>query len=73
MARKGKEVIMRLSEKKKSALYAAIHEPIMQKRIHISQSSNVLGDKNAKDLDELMFSLNHQIWNQIKTVLKLEE
>lgn len=64
---------MRLSEKKKSEPYTAIHEPIMRKRISIQNSRQVLGDKNADDLDSSLFKLNQDIWNEVKKTLSINE
>ena len=63
---------MKLSEKKRVALYAAISEPITQKRITVAQSEDVLGSKNAKDLDEMLSRLERQIWREVHAVLNLE-
>lgn len=64
---------MRISDKKKTALYAAIHEPIMKKRITIAQSDNVLGEKNAKDIDAILYKLNQDIWSQVKITLGISD
>jgi len=63
---------MRLSESNKTKLYQAISEPMMDMRIAIIQSKNVLGDKNANDLDEMMFKLERNVWSKVKAVLKLD-
>lgn len=62
---------MRLSEKKRSALYTAISEPIMNKRIIIKQSENVLGHKNANDIDELLYKLESDIWAEVQKALNI--
>ena len=60
---------MRLSEKKKQELYNVIHEQIMQHRLVIANSEDVLGKKNANDIDEMLFRLNQNIWKHVKITL----
>jgi len=62
---------MRMSEQKRSALYAAISEQIMQKRIAVAQSENVLGNKNTKDVDELLYKLERDIWREVRLALNI--
>jgi len=64
---------MRISESNRTKLYAAIHEPIMQKRIAVKQSKDVLGLKNADDIDEMLYKLNNDIWNEVKEVLNITD
>lgn len=62
---------MNLSEKKRSALYEAISEPIMQKRIAVAQSEAVLGKKNARDIDDLLYKLERDIWAEVRKALNI--
>ena len=64
---------MNISEKKKSELYGAVHDPIMDYRITIQQSKDILGDKNSKDIDEALFRLNMKAWKNICTVLGIND
>jgi len=60
---------MYLTIKNKKRLYDAVSEPIMQKRISIQQSKKVIGERNASDLDEMMFRLERQIWGEVSAIL----
>ena len=62
---------MNLSEKTKQSIYNAISEPIMNKRIAVAQSENVLGSKNAKDINELLCRLEREIWQRVKKSLNI--
>ena len=62
---------MELSEKRRTALYAAISEPIMNKRIAVAQSDNILGKKNSKDIDELLYKLERDIWREVRLALNI--
>ena len=62
---------MRMSEKKRQAVYDAICEPIMKKRIAIKQSESVLGVKNARDIDDILYHLERDIWMEVKKALGL--
>ncbi len=64
---------MNISEKKKSELYAAVHEPIMDYRITIQHSKNILGDKNSKDIDEALFRVNMKAWKNVCSVLGIDD
>jgi len=64
---------MKLSAKRCSAVYEAISEPIMQKRITVKNSEHILGEKNTRDIDDLLFKLQHDIWTEIKKVLDIAE
>lgn len=55
---------MKISEKRRSALYSAIFEPIMLVRIK--------GEKGVVDWDRELFDLNRQIWREVQKVLGLE-
>ena len=60
---------MRISEKKGSSIYKAISEPITKKRITVIQSEDVNGKTNAKDVDELLYKLELEIWREVRNVL----
>ena len=62
---------MILSEAKRSALYEAISEPIMKKRITVRQSENVLGKKNASDIYDLFYHLERDIWREVRKALNI--
>lgn len=64
---------MKISEKKKTDLYAAIHEPIMNARIATKHSVNVLGEKNADDIDHLLYRLNNEIWKEVIKTLNIND
>lgn len=64
---------MRISEKSRQAVYRAIHEPIMNKRIAIKQSENVLGAKNAGDIDDILYKLERDIWAEIRKALNISD
>ena len=64
---------MNISEKKKTELYAAIHEPIMQRRITVKQSVDVLGDKNSDLIDTMLYRLNQDIWDEVKNTLNIKK
>jgi len=64
---------MKISEKKKQELYDVIHEQIMQHRIVIANSEDVLGAKNANDIDAMLFRLNQNIWKHVKQTLKITD
>lgn len=57
---------MKLSEKKRAELYAAIADPVMDERIHQQR-------KGAPDeLDGRLFQLQHVIWRRVHRALNLE-
>lgn len=62
---------MNISEKKRTELYTAISEPIMRKRIAVAQSEYVLGNKNAKDIDDILYHLERDIWKEVRLALKI--
>ena len=62
---------MNISEKNRSKLYEAISEPIMRKRIAIKNSEGVIGLKNAKDIDDLMYRLEREIWVEVRKALNI--
>lgn len=64
---------MDLSDKRHSALYAAISEPVMSSRIAIRHSENVLGQKNVGDIDDLLYHLQLEIWREVRKVLNISD
>lgn len=60
-----------LSERRKAELFKAISDPIMKRRISVAMSQEVLGTENAKDLDELFYKLEREIWVKVKQVLEI--
>jgi hypothetical protein len=56
---------MKISEKRKSLLYGAIHECTMDTRCKIAKNEDI------REVDDLLFKLNEEIWNKIKWVLKI--
>ena len=64
---------MHISKKKRDALYKAISDPIMGMRISVKQSENVLGVKNASDIDDLLYRLELSMWEDVKKALDISE
>ena len=64
---------MEISEPRKAALFKAISDPIMKRRISVAMSQEVLGTANTKQLDELFYKLERDIWNQVKAALDISE
>lgn len=64
---------MEISEPRKAALYKAISDPIMKRRISVAMSQEVLGTANAKQLDELFYKLEREIWTQVKDALDISD
>lgn len=60
---------MRISEKKKIALYESISEPIMKKRIRIQQQKGLY---HADDLDAMLFKLTSDIWKEVTDTLGIQ-
>ncbi len=59
---------MKLSQKKTTQLYDAISNPIIDLRITIDQSKNVLNNKNISDIDDKLFRLQRNIWKEISKI-----
>lgn len=57
---------MRLSEKKGQALYEALAEPLMVLRVDFQRDKSI-------NIDEKLFMLQFQIWDNIKNVLNIKE
>ena len=55
---------MNLSDARKSRLYDAIHEPIMDERIRF---------KGHEELDEKLFELELEIWRRVKVALNITD
>jgi len=64
---------MLISEKRKTDLYNAISEPIMNNRIAISMSNSVLGKKNIKDIEEMLYRLERQVWKKVCSALDIKD
>lgn len=64
---------MEISEQRKAALYKAISDPIMKRRISAAMSQEVLGAANAKKLEEVFYKLEREIWNDVKEVLEIAD
>lgn len=62
---------MDISEPRKAALFKAISDPIMKRRISVAMSQEVLGTDNTKELDELFYKLEREIWNKVKEALEI--
>ncbi len=62
---------MKLSHDTRSKLYAAVSDNVMDARVTVMQSADVLGQKNASDINELLFRLEQKIWDEIKMTLNL--
>ena len=60
---------MRLSEKKRSALYEAINEPVMQKRIAAQKLPISYDDRQL--VDELLYKLEREIWAEVRKALNI--
>ena len=59
---------MNISEKKRSELYTAIHEPIMQKRIAAKKIYQI--QYNNK-LDDMLYELEREIWIEVRKALNI--
>lgn len=59
---------MRLSDKRKSALYSAISDAIMDQRLEYCKAAMPTAD----ELDSQLFHLERKIWQNVKAVLKLD-
>lgn len=64
---------MDISEPRKAALYKAISDPIMKRRISVAMSQEVLGTDNTEQLDELFYKLEREIWTLVKDALDISE
>lgn len=64
---------MKISEKKKSALYKAIYEPIMELRVEIGMAVKDGKPISTEGLDELLYRIPEQVWNDQKRVLNIVE
>lgn len=60
---------MSLSQKKTQAVYDAIHEQIIRKRIAI-HNTNTIPKSDKVALDEMMFKLTGDIWEDVKKVIE---
>ena len=60
---------MRISDKKQTALYSAIHDEFMNLRIDLKRKPL----HEQEDLDSSLYYLMNRIWSQIESVLKLDK
>lgn len=60
---------MKLSDKKKSELYAAIAEPIMDERLMLQK----YGSPGSEQLDERLFKMQNDIWRRVHKALNLDD
>ena len=60
---------MKLSEKRKSDLYSAVREPIMDMRLAAGRCDYI----GSQEIDEKLFFLEREIWKQVKKALNLKE
>lgn len=58
---------MKISEKKKTELYKAIHEPIMQLRIRQNAGFSI------EQMDEKLYALNNEIWKEVIKTLNIDD
>lgn len=58
---------MRLSDKRKSALYSALSDPIMELRVDANREG-----MTREQLDRRLFTLEQHIWRRIKRALDME-
>lgn len=61
---------MRISEKKKTELYAAIYDPIMDSRIKVLRNDASL---RPRDADDLLHKLTNEIWDSVKAKLEIDD
>lgn len=61
---------MKISEEKKTELYAAIHEPIMQLRIKVQVQSRSIP---VHKIDDSLYKLNGEIWKEVIKVLNIND
>ena len=59
---------MRISEKKKSELYSAIHENLMQLRIKLKKEHDL-----PESVDSQIAQLEHSIWRDVRSTLNIKE
>jgi hypothetical protein len=65
--------IMRISEKKKTELYAVIHEQVMKRRVTVLQRKDMLGERNAENIDVMLHRLNQDIWSELRKALNFND
>lgn len=59
---------MKMSETRRSELYRAISDPIMELRLKYYRKHRV----NADELDKELFELEQRVWRKVHDVLNLE-
>lgn len=60
---------MRMSEKRRDALYAAIREPLARKRLKIGKFNYV----HPSAVDQILYQLELDIWCGVRKALGLDE
>lgn len=61
---------MRISDKRKSALYEAISEPVMNLRIELAQAGLI---DTEDGLDNNLFQLSLEQWREVCKALDIDE
>jgi|TARA_R110000850_G_scaffold272165_1_gene407062 hypothetical protein len=64
---------MIISAKKKTELYGVIHEQVMKRRITVQQSKDMLGERNAENIDVMLHRLNQDIWADVRKTLNFND
>jgi hypothetical protein len=59
---------MKLSEKKKSELFSAIYDPLLEERIALKKVEDV----NHNYVDDMLFLLPDKIWRRVNEALNLD-
>ena len=62
---------MRMRESKRAALYSAISEPIMKRRIGIARLNR--DSMGANSVDDMLFALEQEIWREITKTLNINK
>lgn len=58
---------MKISDKRASALYEAIREPVMTMRLSYTKARPI----SADELDARLFKLEQEIWREVRKALNL--
>lgn len=64
---------MNISQKKKTALYNALDDPIMNLRLEINRNQRQGNPITVINLDEKLYKIVFEIWGKQKTVLGIED
>jgi hypothetical protein len=62
---------MQLSDKKRTELYKAFSEPIMQVRIQVARMGP--GDEKLIEIDDKLCKLEQEIWSSVTKVLGISK